>query len=124
MRGSIFGGWRSAKAIGVNRVWRKGCSLMRFRIFFLLFVCTIALCVSPALYGQAIGSFSGNVVDKSGSPISGATVTATSQSTGISRQAKTDDAGHYGIPLLPASIYTLRVEFPGFQAIESKDLRL
>jgi Carboxypeptidase regulatory-like domain len=97
---------------------------MRFRIFFLLFVCTIALCVSPALYGQAIGSFSGNVVDKSGSPISGATVTATSQSTGISRQAKTDDAGHYGIPLLPASIYTLKVEFPGFQAIESKDLRL
>jgi hypothetical protein len=97
---------------------------MRFRIFFPLFVCTIALCVSPALYGQAVGSFSGDVLDKSGSAISGATVTATSQGTGVARQAKTDDAGHYVIPLLPASIYTLRVEFTGFQAVESKDLRL
>jgi hypothetical protein len=97
---------------------------MRSRIFFLLFVCTLALSVSPALYGQASGSFSGNVVDKSGSAVSGATVTATSQGTGISRQAKTDDAGHYLIPLLPVSIYTLRVEFQGFQPVESKDLRL
>src|SRR5579872_1500378 len=97
---------------------------MKSRVFFLLLVCTIALSVSPALYGQASGSFSGNVVDKSGSAISGATVTATSQGTGVSRQAKTDDAGHYLIPLLPVSIYTLRVEFPGFQPVESKDLRL
>ncbi len=97
---------------------------MRSRIFFLLFVCTIALCVSPALYGQAIGSFSGNVADKSGSAITGAAVTATSQGTGVSRQAKTDDAGHYVIPLLPPSIYTLRVEFPGFQPVETKDVRL
>jgi hypothetical protein len=97
---------------------------MRYRIFVLLLVCTTALCVSPALYGQATGSFSGNVADKSGSAISGATVTATSQGTGVSRQAKTDDAGHYVIPLLPVSIYTLRVEFPGFQPVETKDVRL
>ena len=97
---------------------------MRFRILCLLLVCTVALSVSPALFGQATGSFSGNVVDKSGSAISGATVTATSQGTGVSREAKTDDAGHYLIPLLPVSIYTLRVEFQGFQTVENKDLRL
>jgi hypothetical protein len=97
---------------------------MRFRIFFLLLVCTIALSVSPALYGQAAGSFSGTVTDKSGSAITGATVTATSQGTGVSRQAKTDEAGHYLIPLLPASIFTVRVEFQGFQTVENKDLRL
>ena len=97
---------------------------MRFRTLFLLLVCALALSVSPALYGQATGSFSGNVVDKSGSAISGATVTATSQGTGVSREAKTDDAGHYLIPLLPVSIYTLRVEFQGFQTVENKDLRL
>jgi len=97
---------------------------MRLRILFLLLVCSLALSVSPALYGQATGSFSGNVLDKSGSAISGATVTATSQGTGVSRQAKTDDAGHYLIPLLPVSIYTLRVEFAGFQTVENKDLRL
>jgi hypothetical protein len=97
---------------------------MRSRILFLVFVCTLAFSVSPSLYGQATGSFSGNVVDKSGSAISGATVTATSQGTGVSRDAKTDDAGHFLIPLLPVSIYTLRVEFAGFQTVESKDLRL
>jgi carboxypeptidase family protein len=97
---------------------------MRSRILFLLLVCTLALSVSPVLYGQATGSFSGNVIDKSGSAIAGATVTATSQGTGVSRQAKTDDAGHYLIPLLPVSIYTLRVEFQGFQPVETKDIRL
>src|SRR5271154_2013576 len=97
---------------------------MRFRILFLLLVCTIALSVSPALYGQAAGSFSGTVTDKSGSAIIGATVTATSQGTGVARQAKTDEAGHYLIPLLPASIFTVRVEFQGFQSVENKDLRL
>jgi len=84
----------------------------------------LVLVVSPAVYGQATGSFSGTVADKSGSAISGATVTATSQGTGVSRQAKTDETGHYLIPLLPASIFMLRVEFQGFQTVENKDLRL
>ena len=97
---------------------------MRSRILILLLGSILALCVSPAVYGQATGSFSGTVLDKSGSSIAGATVTATSQGTGVSRQSKTDDAGHYLIPLLPVSIYTLRVEFQGFQTAESKDLRL
>src|SRR5271165_5993106 len=97
---------------------------MRFRILLLSLVCTIALAVSPALYGQAAGSFSGTVTDKSGSAIAGATVTATSQGTGVSRQAKTDETGHYLIPLLPASIFTVRVEFLGFQSAENKDVRL
>jgi hypothetical protein len=97
---------------------------MRFRILILLLGFALALSVSPALYGQATGSFSGSVLDKSGSSISGATVTVISQGTGVSRQTKTDDAGHYLIPLLPVSIYTLRVEFQGFQTVESKDLRL
>ncbi len=97
---------------------------MRLRILVLLLGFGLAISVSPAVYGQATGSFSGTVLDKSGSSISGATVTATSQGTGVSRQSKTDDAGHYLIPLLPVSIYTLRVEFQGFQTAESKDLRL
>ncbi|HXE36192.1 MAG TPA: carboxypeptidase-like regulatory domain-containing protein [Verrucomicrobiae bacterium] len=97
---------------------------MRSRILYLLSVCTVALCVSPALYGQGTGSFSGTVADKSGSAIAGATVTATSQGTGVARQAKTDEVGHYLIPLLPVSTYTLRVEFQGFQTAENKDLRL
>jgi hypothetical protein len=88
------------------------------------FVLTLALGLASSAWGQATGSFSGTVTDKSGSVISGASVTATSQGTGASRATKTDDAGHYLIPLLPIGIYTLRVEFQGFRAAETKDLRL
>ena len=99
------------------------CAFLR-RMPFLVLACVFALSVSPRLYGQATGSFSGTVLDKSGSVIAGATVTATSQGTGLSRASKSDDAGHYLIPLLPVSIYTLRVEFQGFKTVESKDVRL
>src|SRR4030088_2408630 len=89
-----------------------------------LLVAFFCLFVSSFLFGQATGSFSGTVSDKAGAVVSGATVRATSQGTGISREAKTDDSGHYLIPLLPVSIYTIRVESPGFGAAEQKDVRL
>src|SRR5260370_4106695 len=88
------------------------------------FVVAMALVCTSSGWGQATGSFSGTVLDKSGSVISGASVKATSQATGVSREARTDDAGHYLIPLLPVGIYTLRVEFQAFQTVETKDLRL
>ena len=71
------------------------------RIFLIVVACAIALAICPAIYGQATGSFSGNVLDKSGSGVPGATVIATSQGTGLARDVKTDSAGHYLIPLLP-----------------------
>ena len=94
------------------------------KILLLLVVCVLALMASPAMYGQATGSFSGNVLDKSGSGVPGATVIATSQGTGLARDVKTDNAGHYLIPLLPVGTYTVRVDASGFQSAESKDLRL
>ncbi|MGA2538788.1 MAG: carboxypeptidase-like regulatory domain-containing protein, partial [Terracidiphilus sp.] len=87
-------------------------------------VCVLALIASPAMHGQATGSFSGNVLDKSGSAIPGASVIATSQATGLAREGKADSAGHYLIPLLPVGTYTLRVNAAGFQSAESKDLHL
>ncbi|MGO9336430.1 MAG: carboxypeptidase regulatory-like domain-containing protein [Terracidiphilus sp.] len=80
--------------------------------------------ISPAVQGQATGSFSGNVLDKSGAGVPGATVVATSQGTGSARDGKTDSSGHYLIPLLPVGIYTVRVDAAGFQSAESKDLHL
>ena len=87
-------------------------------------VCSIVLSMCPLLYGQANGSFSGTVADKTGSVIIGAAVKITSQGTGAVREAKTDDSGHYLVPLLPVAIYTIRVESQGFQTTEQKDLRL
>jgi hypothetical protein len=97
---------------------------MRSKLLFLAVTCLCLLIFSPVLHAQANGSFSGTVVDKSGANVVGAKITATSQGTGISRDGISDDAGHYLIPLLPVGIYTLHVEFSGFQPTDTKDVRL
>src|ERR1700729_4223439 len=86
--------------------------------------CFLVFSLSPLLFGQATGSFSGTVSDNAGAVVSGATVRATSDGTGLSREAKTDDSGHYLIPVLPVAFYTIHIESPGFQAVAQKAVRL
>ena len=93
------------------------------RTLLVVFV-SLVFPICPLLYGQATGSFSGTVSDRTGSVVSGATVTATTQGTAVSRVAKTDESGHYLIPLLPVADFTIRVESAGFGTVEQKDLRL
>ncbi len=93
-------------------------------VFLLAVICVLALVICPAVRGQATGSFSGNVLDKSGAGIPGAAVAATAQGTGLVRDGKTDNAGHFLIPLLPVGTYTVRVDATGFQSAETRDLRL
>ncbi len=107
-----------------SRVTQKFTRHIRHGIFFQWIVCVLGLGLSPAIYGQAAGSFSGNVTDKSGSGVAGATVTVTDEGTGLERTANTDDAGHYLIPLLPVGTYTVRVDSSGFRTAESKNLNL
>ena len=97
-------------------------NLLHYVLLAIIFVS--ALILSPHLNAQATGSFAGNVLDKSGSALPGATVTATSDETGLARETKTDSAGHYLIPLRPVGTYTVRVDSTGFQSAESKGLHL
>lgn len=94
------------------------------RTLWLVPFCAAVLFLSSTLFGQASGSFSGTVADKTGSVIAGAKVTVTSQGTGQVRDITTDSSGHYVVPLLPVAIYTLRVDASGFQSVEQKDVRL
>src|SRR3984885_2903307 len=121
------------KGVVMRRIIRNGqcpnfieglTNMISLRTSFFVVAFALAFAICPALHAQATGSFSGNVRDKSGGAISGATVTVTAQSTGLTREAKTDSAGHYLIPLLPVGLYTVRVDFTGFQSTESKDLNL
>src|SRR5258705_620610 len=89
-----------------------------------VFFCSILLLVCPLLLGQATGSFSGTVSDNSGAVVAGAKVSIIAQATNISREATTDDTGHYLVPLLGIGDYTVRVEAPGFKNAEAKDQRL
>src|ERR1700739_2442460 len=98
--------------------------MMSKRILFVLMACVTALCFSPRSFGQAIGSFSGTITDKSGSSIAGASVTITSQGTGVVRDTKADETGHYAANSVPVGAYAMRVLFQGFQRAEANDLRL
>ena len=90
--------------------------MLNRKALLFVFCCLILSTISPLLYGQATGSFSGTVSDKTGSVIAGATVRVTSQGTAPTREAKTDDTGHYLIPLVPIGNYTIRVEVAGLSA--------
>jgi hypothetical protein len=98
--------------------------MSRIQRLFAVCIGSLFCLVSPLLYSQATGSFSGTVSDKAGAVISGANVRVTSQATGLVREAKTDDSGHYLIPLLPVAVFTIHVEAPGFATAEQKDVRL
>jgi hypothetical protein len=98
--------------------------MVQRRALLAVVFCSFAFSTCSLLYGQANGSFSGTVTDKTGSVISGATVRVTSQGTGAVRDTKTDETGHYLIPLLPVAYYTIHVEASGFQIVEQSDLRL
>ncbi|HEY4008550.1 MAG TPA: carboxypeptidase-like regulatory domain-containing protein [Acidobacteriaceae bacterium] len=111
--GTIFAAQRAQSAWGSAR----GAFL-----FLILFAAAFVL--PSSIHAQANGSFSGTIVDKSGSSVPGASVTATELATGLARVGKTDDTGHYLIPLLPVGNYTVRVESSGFQSVETKDLNL
>jgi hypothetical protein len=89
-----------------------------------LCLCALLCLFSPLLQGQSTGSFSGTVTDNAGAVVSSANVKITSQGTGLTREAKTDDSGHYLIPLLPVAFYTIHVDAPGFGPAEQKDVRL
>jgi hypothetical protein len=86
--------------------------------------CSLVFSICPLLHGQATASFTGTVTDKTGSVLAGANVKVTAQGTGITRESKTDDTGHFLVPLLPVGDYTIHVDSQGFQSAEQKDLRL
>src|ERR1700760_1094504 len=60
------------------------------------------------------GSITGAVTDGAGSSLPGASVTATNEGTGAQNHTVTTGAGEYTIPELPAGVYSLTVESPGF----------
>ena len=87
-------------------------------------LCSLVCLFSPLLHGQATGSFSGTITDNSGAVVAGAKVTVTAQATNVSRDAMTDDTGHFLVPLLGVADYTIKVEATGFKTTEAKDVRL
>src|ERR1700722_11526372 len=96
---------------------------LRGALFAVASVFAFAIC--PAMYGQATGSFAGNITDKSGSSIPGATVIATAQATGFqSAESKDltlqiDEARELDFSLVPGTVVTTVAVTGDAVAVES-----
>ncbi len=69
---------------------------------------------APASAQSPTGGILGTVLDPSGAPLPGATVTARNQKTGATRRAVTGAGGAFSIPLLPVGTYDVSIDMPGF----------
>jgi Carboxypeptidase regulatory-like domain len=99
----------------------KGRCSLRFRsnaVFFLgLLLALIPFSTSFSVFGQtaATGQIVGTVTDPSRAAVAQATVTVSSDATGITRTVKTNGDGDYVVPLLPPGTYSVLVEAAGFK---------
>ena len=96
----------------ISRLW--------VRAFVMALACLTAVTVSA----QSVGNISGTVKDSSGGVVPGAVVTARNQGTAAVREAVTDPAGRYALPLLPIGTYTISASMSGFQTEERRDVAL
>jgi hypothetical protein len=81
---------------------------------YVLLVLSFLLLVQFAAFAQSdTGSLSGTVKDQNGAIIPGATVTAKNERTGEERTATSNTDGHFSIPALKASAYTVTATTTG-----------
>ena len=66
----------------------------------------------------------GLVRDASNAVIPGATVVATHEGTGVSREGVSDGNGEFVFSALPAGPYTVKVELTGFKALQNRGMQL
>jgi carboxypeptidase family protein/TonB-dependent receptor-like protein len=91
-------------------------------VFLILF---LAFCSLPSVFGQsATATLSGTVKDQNGAVVPGTTVTAENKTTGLKRQATTNDEGYFTIPLLPPSGYSVTAQAEGFSPVEVSNVVL
>ena len=78
----------------------------------------------PSLAQVNTGRISGAVTDQTGGSVVGAKVTVTEIATGVARTLTADPAGDYAAPNLNPGIYSVRVEFMGFQTFERQNVEV
>jgi hypothetical protein len=84
------------------------------KVFCLLSVLGLGALPALAQSRSSSADLTGTVSDPSRLPLRGASVTATSHATGLTRGVASDASGVYRIPLLPPGVYEVKIEIKGF----------
>jgi hypothetical protein len=96
--------------------------MLRRRILPLL---TAVLALAAAASAQtSTATLSGNVQDASQSPVPGAAVRIEEHQTRLVRETRSDEAGYFVLPALPAGTYRVSVKRDGFAPTEIEDVVL
>ncbi len=80
----------------------------------LTLVCFFAATLFPQAQSTS-GDLRGTVVDASGGAVSGAKLSASDETRGLSRTAQSNPDGEFEFLALPPGTYRLRVEAPAFR---------
>ena len=91
---------------------------MKSRPHLLLTLLLILAMCGTALSQRISGTLRGTVTDPTGAVVAGATVTATSEQTGIARSTTSTSAGTYVFDDLTPGVYTVSVATPNFQKVD------
>ena len=86
-------------------------------------ICSLLVTISTFAQSDR-GSITGTVVDPAKAVIQGATVTATNKATGSEHKTVTTETGNYSISSLPAGIYEVSIEAPGFKRLVASDVQV
>jgi outer membrane receptor protein involved in Fe transport len=86
----------------------------------LLAVATASMGFSQAVNATIVGSIS----DASGASVAGAKVTITETNTGNAHIVTANESGGYTLPDIPAGIYAVMVEHPGFKKEERRNIEV
>lgn len=90
-------------------------ALFRFWLFVVVVTCLLLLDSHPSLRAQVLSGITGTITDTPGNAIFSANVTATNTATGVVSHTITTSAGTYVITDLIPTVYSVRIEMPGFK---------
>lgn len=93
-------------------------------VYYLLVFLGLGLICGRAPAQTFTGEMSGTVTDSSGAVVPGATVTVTSETTGVTRTVESGSNGEFVLTALRPGTYTVKVEKAGFQVSERKSITL
>jgi hypothetical protein len=97
--------------------------LTKLSVGLWLVVMTLSIAAHAAAQSDR-GTITGTVTDPANAVVAGATVIATNTATGAKSETVTTETGNYTLASLPAGVYDLTVELPGFKRFISQGVRV
>src|SRR5438874_1650467 len=89
-----------------------------------ILACLLFLISLPHIWGQTLGTITGEVTDATGAVVPAAAVTVRNTGTNAVREAVTNAEGLYSVPSLQPGVYDVHVEKAGFRGATRSTIEL